>query len=174
MAITINPSALPTVQLAELTGMHRSRLHGFFARRRGRQEAEDLVQESFARLADAWVKRGAEIENPGAYLSTIASNVLRDRAKIERRRSLAGHISADDVPLAGPDPVAALEARDQLARVEASLARLSPKTRAIFLAHRVEGMSYKDIANRTGLSLKGIQHHMSKAIAHLNGVRKRH
>src|SRR3546814_5395200 len=43
--------------------------------------------------------------------------------------------------LVGSDNIAALEARDQLERLQASLARLSPKSRLVFLAHRRDGLS---------------------------------
>jgi RNA polymerase sigma-70 factor (ECF subfamily) len=66
-----------------------------------------------------------------------------------------------------------LEARDQLERVQNALAGLTPKTRDIFLAHRLDGMSYKDIATQTGLSLKGVEWHMTKAIAHLDRLLRR-
>lgn len=160
----------PSTGLAELHRTHCGRLLRFFARHGARQDAADLVQESFARLAGARAKRGAAIERPEAYLSTIASNLLRDRARIALSRSLARHIPTDEVPLAGHDPIAALEARDQIERLQASLARLSPKTRSIFLAHRRDGMTYKDIANQTGLSVKAVERRMSKAIAHVDRV----
>ncbi len=159
---------IPPIGLAELHRIHCGRLLRFFARHGARQDAADLVQESFVRLAGARAKRGAAIERPEAYLSTIASNLLRDRAKVALRRSLAKHIPADEVPLVGHDPIAVLEARDQLERLQASLARLSPKTRSIFLAHRCDGMTYKDIANQTGLSVKAVERRMSKAIAHID------
>lgn len=159
---------IPPIGLAELHHIHCGRLLRFFARHGARQDAADLVQESFVRLAGARAKRGAAIERPEAYLSTIASNLLRDRAKVALRRSLAKHIPADEVPLVGHDPIAVLEARDQLERLQASLARLSPKTRSIFLAHRCDGMTYKDIANQTGLSVKAVERRMSKAIAHID------
>src|SRR3546814_17442966 len=68
-----------------------SDLHG------ARQDAADLVQESFARLAGARAKQGAAIERPEAYLSTIACNLLRDRARIALSRSLALHIPTDEL-----------------------------------------------------------------------------
>ncbi len=160
----------PTIELAELHRIHCGRLLRFFARHGARQDAADLVQESFARLAGARAKRGAAIERPEAYLSTIANNLLRDRARIALSRSLALHIPTDEVPLAGHDPIAALEARDKIERLQASLARLSPKTRSIFLAHRRDGMTYKDIANQTGLSVRAVERRMSKAIAHVDRV----
>lgn len=152
--------------------MHCVRLLRFFARHGARQDAADLVQESFARLAGVRAKCGTPIERPEAYLNTIASNLLRDRAKFALRCPLAWHVPIDEVPVAGDDPIAALEARDQLKRLQASLARLSPKTRSIFLAHRRDGVSYKDIANQTGLSVKAIERRMSKAIAHIDRVRR--
>ena len=91
----------PSAGLAELHRTHCGRLLRFFARHGARQDAADLVQESFARLAGARAKRGAAIERPEAYLSTIASNLLRDRARIALSRSLARHIPTDEVPLAG-------------------------------------------------------------------------
>ena len=167
-----NGPTTSSIGLGELHRMHCARLLRFFARHGARQDAADLVQESFARLAGVRAKYGTPIERPEAYLSTIASNLLRDRAKIALRCPLAWHVPIDEVPVAGHDPIAALEARDQLKRLQASLARLSPKTRSIFLAHRRDGVSYKDIANQTGLSVKAIERRMSKAIAHIDRVRR--
>lgn len=166
------PTSSP-VGLAELHRVHSGRLLRFFTRHGARQDAADLVQESFARLAGARAKKpDTAIERPEAYLSTIASNLLRDRARIAARCSTANHIPVDEMPLAGHDPIAALEARDQLERVQATLARLSPKTRSVFLAHRRDGISYKDIANREGLSEKAVERRMSKAMAHIKRARR--
>jgi RNA polymerase sigma-70 factor (ECF subfamily) len=156
--------------LGELYRMHAPRLLRFFARRGQQDEAGDLVQESFTRFADARARMAGAIDRPEAYLSRIATNLVRNRAKTALRRSLASHIPADDVPLTTPDPVAALEARDQIDRLQKALASLAPKTRDIFLAHRLDGDSYKDIARQTGLSVKGVEWHMGKAIAHLDRV----
>lgn len=169
-----NRSTIPPIALGELYRAHGGRLLRLFARHGARNDAADLVQESFARLAGAWTKRGTPIERPDGYLSTIAFNLLRDRARNALRCPLAWHVPLDEVPVTGYDPIAALEARDQLKRLQASLARLSPKTRSIFLAHRRDGVSYKDIANQTGLSVKAIERHMSKAIAYIDRVRRAH
>jgi len=60
-----------------------------------------------------------------------------------------------------------------LQRVEAAVLRLRPRTREIFMAHRVEGLSYAEIAQRTGLSVKGVEKQMSKAIAALDRMLER-
>jgi RNA polymerase sigma factor (sigma-70 family) len=161
-----------SIALAELHSLNRGRLHRFFARRGARQDADDLVQESFVRFASMQARSPDKvIQRPEAYLTTIALNLLRERAKFAVRRSTASHISADEVALVGSDTVAALEARDQLERLQASLAKLSPKSRLVFLAHRRDGVSYKEIARREGLSEKGVQKRMSKAIAHIARAR---
>lgn len=126
------------------------------------------MQESFARFAGMQAKSpGKVVDCPEAYLTTIAVNLLRDRARVAARRSTL-HIPADEVPLIGSDAVAALEARDHLERLQASLAKLSPKSRLVFLAHRRDGISYKEIAKREGLSEKSVQKRMSKAIAYVS------
>jgi RNA polymerase sigma-70 factor (ECF subfamily) len=54
---------------------------------------------------------------------------------------------------------------DTLRRLEAALRHLSPRTREIFLAQRLGGMSYSEIAQRTGLSVRRVEKHMITAIA---------
>ena len=164
--------AVGAVGLAELHQANRGRLYRFFARHGARQDADDLVQESFVRFAGMQSKSPDKVvDRPEAYLTTIAVNLLRDRAKVAARRATASHIPADEVPLTGSDSIAALEARDQLERLYVSLAKLSPKSRLVFLAHRRDGVSYKEIARREGLSEKGVQKRMSKAIAHVARAR---
>ena len=46
--------------------------------------------------------------------------------------------------------------------------RLRPKTREVFMAHRMEGLTYAEIAERTGLSVKGVEKQMSKALVQLD------
>ncbi|MCP4029248.1 MAG: RNA polymerase sigma factor [Sphingomonas sp.] len=162
-----------SLALDDLYRVHGPRLLRYFSRRADRQDAGDLVHESFVRFANSDACREQTIECPEAYLNQIATNLLRDRAKSALQRSLPNHVSADDVPLTGTDLVAALEARDKLNRLQTALMRLKPKTREIFLAHRLDGLSYKQIAERTGLSVKGVEWHMTKAIDHLDRVLKR-
>ena len=157
-----------TLTLEDLYQREAPRLLRFFARHLERHDASDLVHESFVRFADASAAGEAPIRQPEAYLNTVAVNLVRNRAKIALRRSLALHADLDDESVTASDPIAALEARDLLNRVEAALRRLSSKTRAIFLAHRVDGRSYKEIAKQTGLSIKGVEWHMTKAISHLD------
>jgi len=144
------------------------RIQRYFVRRAvSGDEAQDLTNIVFLRLLRSGFAGTGLIERPRAYISTIAANLLRDVRKAARRHRQDDHVPESDVILAGPDPVAHLEARDMLDRMEQALKKLRPRTREIFLAHRIDGMSYGEIASETGLSIKGVEKHMSKALAQL-------
>src|SRR5438309_8205331 len=133
-----------------------------------REEARDLLQEIFCRLARLGAEGTLRLERPQAYLSRIATNLLRDRAKHAVRHMSAHHVPADEGALPGMDQQRLLESRDMLMRVEAAMLKLRPRTREIFMAHRIDGLSYAEIAERTGLSVKGVEKQMSKAIARID------
>ena len=133
-----------------------------------REDAHDLLHEIFCRLARLGAAGPVPVDRPQAYLSRIAANLLRDRAKYASRHMASSHVSADDDVPAANDQQRLLESRDMLTRVEAAMLKLPPKTREIFVAHRIDGLSYAEIAERTGLSVKGVEKQMSKAIAKID------
>lgn len=136
------------------------RLARYFRRRSPLDEVADLVQESFRRLLGVT----SNVDHPQSYLSRIASNLVRDRAATSARHHEAAQLPFDDDAVAGPDPHRQLEARDAVARLEAALATLKPKTRDIFLMHRLEGLSYAQIADAMDMSVKGVEKQIAKAL----------
>lgn len=159
-------AGLPGTSLA-IDALYRAqspRLARFFARRSAGDEAADLVHESFRRLIGAAARLGAQVERPEAYLSRIATNLVRDRASAAARHHLADHQSYEEEAIAGPDPHQQLEARDAVSRLEAALTTLKPKTREIFLMHRLDGLSYAEIAEAKGMSIKGVEKQIAKAL----------
>jgi len=145
--------------------LHRERLLRFARRHAPHDRAPDIVQQLFTRLAARGGTEPPAIGDPGAYLRRAILNLIRDDLRIGRRRSHDLHCSTDDVEPQAGDQTAALEARDALRRLEKAVSRLDPRTREIFLAHRIDGLSYGEIAVRTGLSVKTVEKHMSRAIA---------
>ena len=63
---------------------------------------------------------------------------------------------------------------DRLARLEQAVLRLKPLTRQIFLACRLDGYSYVEIAEQTGLSVRGVEKQMSRAIKQLGRHLRHH
>ncbi|MFN3724696.1 MAG: sigma-70 family RNA polymerase sigma factor [Allosphingosinicella sp.] len=53
---------------------------------------------------------------------------------------------------------------DLLRRMEEAMLKLPKLQREIFLAHRLNGQSYEEIARRTGISVPQVERHMAKAI----------
>lgn len=59
-----------------------------------------------------------------------------------------------------PDP-------ELLKKLEQAVLKLPRSTREIFLAHRLDNMSYRDIAERRGLTVRKVERHMARAIYRL-------
>ncbi len=152
---------------------HAPRLNRFFRRTARAQDAADLVQECFRRLAANRTSMLALIEQPGAYLFRTARNLLAERARSDTRRLAADHHAYSDEEVAGADPHAMLEARDMIRRIEEQIARLSPKTRDIFLMHRIDGLRYDEIARLKGMSVKGVEKQIAKAMIAVRRARDR-
>lgn len=145
------PDAMVSLYAAEAP-----RLWRFFWRRTAcAEEAHDLVQETFTRVL-AQADRPA-IANPGGYLTRIAQNLLRDRAKFDRRRATEDHVPADEAVLAGTDQTRLLEVRDMLDRLELAMLEVPSRDREVFMAHRIEGLTYGEIADRTCLTIKQVE-----------------
>ncbi|MGN8001182.1 RNA polymerase sigma factor [Sphingomonas sp. 22176] len=156
----------------DLYRAERPGLLRFLQRRAADDRAEDIVQQVFARLVAR--DRTDTVNAPGAYLREVAHNLLRDQARAAGRTHQAQHVSIDDVEVSAGDPVAALEARDRLARIEQAVLGLKPLTRQVFLACRLDGYSYAEIAEQTGLSVRGVEKQMSRAIKQLGRHLRRH
>ena len=130
-------------------------------------QARDIVHEAFLRIARV-SRQSTLLDRPQAYLRRIAANLLKDRDRVDGCRSASLHVVADDAVMPSVDPHKQLECRDMLRRIDAAMLRLPEKTRHIFIAHRIEGLSYAEIAERTGLTVTGVEKQMSKALAALD------
>lgn len=145
----------------------RSPLERFFRKRvRERHEIDDLVQEVFTRLAG---KTESSVQEPEAYIFQIAANLLRDRARrgIFRRSANEQYIeeNRDSFDVITPERV--LLAKQRVAELKIALAELPERTRFVLLLQRYEGMTYREIAERLGVSVSSVEKHMIKAIAHI-------
>ncbi|HEY0630348.1 MAG TPA: RNA polymerase sigma factor [Sphingomicrobium sp.] len=150
-------------ELGRLYRSQSARLISQLARRTDCVEtARDIAQESFAKFLSVPDPVRSRIRTPEAYLRRISANLLNDwwRSRSVHRKAQVEVIEPPQV-----DQIAALESRDTLRRLEAAMLKLKPRTREIFMSHRIDGLSYAEIAERTGLSVKGVEKQMSKAIA---------
>jgi RNA polymerase sigma-70 factor (ECF subfamily) len=156
-----------------LYAAHRPELTGFFRNRAPAQDVADLLQECFRRFFSNRSYPRVLLEEPRAYLFETARNLVAERHR-RRGRALANdHHSFEDHAVAGTDPHEAIEARDQLRRVEQALAKLSPLTRTIFLLHRFDGLRYEEIAATQGVKVKRVEKEIAKAMLAIRRARAR-
>jgi len=152
-------------RFAELYRKEKPRLMRFFARKLGHgSEADDLAQETLARFY-----RSAPHETlvtPEAYLTRIATNMLKDRAALSATKIRLRSVPVNEqVPISNEiDPLRELAGRQELARWRTILSALPAQTLEIFSLNRIEGYSYREIASDKGLPLWVVQKHMLKAI----------
>jgi RNA polymerase sigma-70 factor (ECF subfamily) len=125
--------------------------------------AEDLLHSAFVRLSE--YKAHNTIENPSAFLVRTAANLAVDehrriQTRRERRIDIGEMLEiADGQPL-HPEVLADQE---RLEKVMAALDSLGPRTREIFLSHRVHGMKYREIAVRLDITVSAVEKHIAKA-----------
>jgi RNA polymerase sigma factor (sigma-70 family) len=150
----------------ELYRRHNSALARSVVRRlQQRDDAADVVQSVFVKLLERL--RVGSLNEPLPYLTRMSANEATSLSRSKRREAVVLERAAD-VPQMSLDPFPQLESRDLLRRIDDAVARLKPKTRMIFLAHRLDGLSYQQIADQVGMSVKGVEKQMSKAIAHID------
>lgn len=136
-------------------------------KRRGRtdHDAEDILQEAWMRLHR--YQQDQEVTQPEAFLMRTALNLSIDTHRTRQGRG--EEVAFDDVVLidTAPSAESVLLARERVARLSVCLGRLPEKTRTIFLAHRLEGKTYPEIAREQGLSVSTIEQHVAKAVLQL-------
>lgn len=136
--------------------------------RRGRteHEAEDLVQEAWVRLV-RYEDEKKTVVQPEAFLMRTALNL-----SIDAHRKSSGHgeqVILENAVLidATPSAEAVLLAKERMARLAQGLGRLSERTRDIFLAHRIDGLPYTEIAKLYGINVTTVHQHIAKATLRL-------
>ena len=145
---------------------NRATLLRFVAARGAGDEAEDVLQELWIKLSAA---PAGPIANPLSYLFRAAENLMRDRHRTSRQSILRdtawGDTNSPALPGVSDAPTGEriLLAREELARVEAALAKIGDRARDVFRLHRIEGLAQRDIAARLKVSLSTVESDMRKA-----------
>ena len=147
------------------------------ARTRDPELAQDLMQQARLKLIE--IADVAELDDPLSYLYRLLENMVRDHRRSELARDKRNRDWGDGgeglTPLRA-DPTtperSALD-RDYLERVLAEIDTLPERTKAIFLAYRVEGISQKDIAESHDISLSAVEKHLQRAYRLVASIREK-
>ena len=127
--------------------------------------ADDAVQETFLRML-----RYRAVDDPGekrALLFRIAASVVADRRRHAKSRRANDHCALDDQVLVSdtPQPDRNLANHQNLVSLQRAILALPPRCREVFLLHRFEGLSYRDIAHHFGTSERTVENQISHALA---------
>jgi RNA polymerase sigma-70 factor (ECF subfamily) len=155
------PGALK--RLSDLTrGLKRA------LRRKGAssEDAEDVVQDAL--LKYEIFRRVQAVHDPEAFIRRTAFNLNTDIARRHRRSPFAPDVlDRCDPGDPAPGPHEILASRESLVRLQAGLAAMKPKTRNILLEHRLDGLTYAEIAKRHGLSQSAVEKQIARALLFL-------
>ena len=155
-----------------LDARFRRPLMSFFLRRASsHSEAEDLTQQVFLRILASGQE---QIDNPEAFVFTVAANLLRDRARKSGRIGHSGdvldpNLISEIVTGLVEDRTAerVLLGRESLADVWRALDELGERTRDIFILFRLENMKQSTIAELYGIGVSTVEKSVMKATLHL-------
>ena len=164
-------------RIAETVERERARLRNFIRRRVPDEgEAEDVLQDVFYELVVAY-RLMKPIENAGAWLFRVARNRITDLFRKRRPEALpSGQVASEDgellrlddllpSPEAGPE--AAYVRTVLLEELEEALDELPEEQREVFVAHEIEGRSFKELAAESGLSVNTLLSRKHYAVLHL-------
>jgi RNA polymerase sigma factor (sigma-70 family) len=163
-------------RLADVIARENGRLRSFIRNRVPDQsDAEDILQEVFGELIEAY-RLMKPIEQVGAWLFRVARNRITDlfRRKRPGTMSQTAVENGEDSPLleellpSPDDGPEALYARGILLdELEAALEELPEEQRDVFIAHELEGVSFKELAARTQIPINTLLSRKHYAVLHL-------
>jgi RNA polymerase sigma-70 factor (ECF subfamily) len=105
------------------------------------------------------------VENREHLLFSAAKNLAVDNQRRQRARDRNVAECAVFADRTGEWPPAddVVDVWQRLRRVEAAIALLPPRCQAVFLMHRIDGMSYSEIAKHLGISVSAVEKHVARA-----------
>jgi RNA polymerase sigma factor (sigma-70 family) len=164
-------------EISEAVERERPRLRNFIRRRVADQrDAEDILQEVFYEFVEAY-RLMKPIEQVSGWLFRVARNRIIDLFRRRKTGSLADPVSVGEdgeelllqdllqSPELGPDAVYARSVL--LEELDEALDELPERQREVFIAHEVEGRSFKDISAGTGVSVNTLIARKHRAVVHL-------
>lgn len=156
-------SALDHSALHRLYSEHNSWLKGWLRVRLGNAaDASDLAQDTFLRAMTA--RHDAPIREPRGYLSAIARSLLIDKSRRRAIEQAYLHALAQRPEPVDVSPEIRLSIIEMLVAVDTLLDELGTRTREIFLAVQLEGLSYVATAERFGVSVTTVKNHLIRAM----------
>lgn len=173
--MTNRPTRKQDSEITTIVARDHARLRAFIRRRVINQdEAEDILHDVFYELVQAY-RLLEPIEQVSAWLFRVARNRIIDRFRKKKEEPLTDLTSEQedelrlDIALPAPDasPEAAYVRTVLLEQLRAALDELPASQREVFVAHELEGRSFKELASESGVGINTLLARKRYAVLHL-------
>ena len=160
------------LSISDVFVRQRARLRTFIRKRVANPaDAEDILQDVFYELVEA-ARLVTPIEQVGAWLFTVARNRITDLFRRNKTESIepadADENTLEDLlPSAAAGPEAAYARQLLLEELDAALDELPDEQRGIFIAHEIEGRSFKQLVAESGVAMNTLLARKHYAVLHL-------
>jgi len=165
-------------RISETIGREQARLRNFIRRRvPDKADAEDILQDVFYELVEAY-RLTKPIQQVSAWLFRVARNRITDLFRKRKPEGLPDQqmSETDDgelltfedlLPSSDGGPEAAYARTVLLEELDDALGELPEEQREVFIAHEIEGRSFKELAAESGLSVNTLLSRKHYAVIHL-------
>jgi RNA polymerase sigma factor (sigma-70 family) len=166
----------PETDLTAIVLRERSRLGGFIRRRvRDQIDAEDILQDVLFAFVEAF-RLPTSIEHASAWLFQVARNRIIDRFRRKKEERIVEAADGDDerdshldlvFPALDAGPEAEYARSTLLGALQDAIDELPDHQRAVFIAHELEGKSFRDLSLESGVNVNTLLARKRYAIAFL-------
>jgi RNA polymerase sigma-70 factor (ECF subfamily) len=151
---------------------HRNWLQNWLRRKLGcREQAADMVQETFFRMLSLSHTDLAALQTPRAYLTTTATRLMIDQArrqKVEQAYLEALALTQADNYVISPEQH--LQVIETLTLISSMLDSMADKPRQAFMLSRLENLTYSEIGQVLGVSVSMVKQYIAKAMVHCHHI----
>jgi len=135
--------------------------------------ADDVLQEIYLKIQRT--ELNAPVENRMAFLFRMANNLALDhRKKIKRSQQRdhrwheeTGHFLGGEPVVDVPDADARIDAQAKITKIVQLVRQLPPQCGKVFVAHKLEGLSHAEVAEKLKISRSTVEKHMGKALRYI-------
>jgi len=144
------------------------------SRLNSKADIDDVSQEVYLRLIRHPNPTG--LKPSVGLLCKIASNILIDRYRLQRRRATDAHVPLVEGTLKAPDPSPEemLRSKECIALINHSLETLDKKTQKAMILHHIRGLSYSRIGKEMNISKSMVRKHIANGMLQLAKKLKKH
>ena len=139
-----------------------------------KQDVEDIVQETFLKAHK--VSDWAGVQNPEAYLVSIAKNAYKDHIRKETRNIVDSDVDITRLEIQDDivDAETLVSAKQDYGELEDVIDSLTPRVKQAIILIKIMNVSYVEASEVMSISVGTLEHHITKGLAECRRKIKAH